>query len=52
MGDKIRWGYGAGIVPVDDDVGFVCGVYGFGEFYAHFFFVDYDGFSFFVFALR
>ena len=50
MGGLVGWGGGCGVVSVDDDVGVVCGVYGFCEFLLHGFFVYDGGLAFFVFA--
>ena len=50
MGDEVWWGDCCGVVSVDDDVGVVCGVYGFGEFLLHGLFVYDGGLAFFVFA--
>lgn len=44
------WDDCGGVVAVNDDGGFLSGVYGFADFRAHFFFVDYGGVSLFVFA--
>ena len=44
------WGDCCGVMSLNDDCGVFGGVYGFGEFFAHFFFVYYLGFSLFVFA--